>query len=213
MSNGDEDMTLRSKTLKAFALAVALIISLGVSHAQGQAPVQAASLEDGVKVYGQTLRPQDVQFRSSDYTWEDLEGYLPQVLPKSQSASMSAEQFCDHIVLLTNSHASDVEQAQEVLAYKAGQDTSAISDVFSMKPGNALGELQARLPNDAGQIMMTLDRTKQHLALILLHDAALKNCPAYAQEKGYSPLTTYDGPDADYVPEACQVANPPEWCN
>lgn len=162
-----------------------------------------AASEEAVMFYGQTLHPNLIKFSDSDYTWDDLKYLIPKLLPDSQKTQLSANDTCDHIVRMTNLYLIEVDEASNYLAYKLGSafpdaDTDLLlSEKLISRSPKALNELLLSLPDEQSKIITAKDLTLKSLAMILLHDAALANCPNHANEKRYAPITANSTPDAD----------------
>jgi hypothetical protein len=170
----------------------------------------AGAAEKGVIVYGQTLYPGRVSLPHSGYTWKELEYLLPQILPEARNSNLTAAETCQHIMQLSQMYLNEVDKASNYLAYKLGpvfpdQDTDfLLSEKLTSKAPQDFSQLLLALPNDQARIITAKDVTLKSLALLLLQDAAIANCPDYAKEKGIGGYTIpYPGPGAG-------AASPPE---
>lgn len=162
-----------------------------------------AASDEGVLAYGQTLYPARFTFKDSDYTWKDLKSLMPDILPDAETAKLSANDACDHIVKMTNLYLNDVDRASNYLGFKLGTVSPGIEDTdlllsqkLTSRSPKALNDLLLSLPDDQSRIIVAKEATLKSLALILLHDAALANCPDHAKAKEYNPITTYSEPPA-----------------
>lgn len=194
-------MTKHKKTRSFLTLLTTALLAASPSVLQAETAPDAQAASGGVLLYGQTLHPEQVKFQSSDYTWKDLRGLVPKLLPDAQKTQLSAEQTCDHIVQMTKLYLIEVDEVSNGLAFKLGQHIKNIEDPdlelsnkLTSRSPKALLELLQWLPDDQSQTIMAKDLTLKSLAMILVHDAALANCPEYAKEKEYYPIESYDGP-------------------
>ena len=160
--------------------------------------------EGPVSVYGQVLSPDDIKPSRPNYTWKQLKHFMPQVLPEAQKSSMTAEGLCDHLHALTRSYAIAVDEAElplgPALANKydkspfqsgAAYDIG-VSDALASPREGAFEELLELLPEKRVEVLLAREIVLKYLALLYVHDAAVENCPAYAQEKNYHRIFSYD---------------------
>ena len=174
---------------------------LSLTMAFAFAGVPGAAQAAPVEVYGQTLHPDRVEFRMSDYTWSDLSHLVPEILPKTDSQRLSAGEVCKLFHDLNELYLIEIEEQNNDLIYQMEFVVNrglvdppadlALTDRLASRSPEALEELLEWLPEHRTEIMRAKKLTERSLAMILLHDAALANCPDYAAENDYLPIATY----------------------
>lgn len=190
----------------SLALIFALTAPQFIANAQTVNPVQSRTAQsapmnaaaDTVTVYGQVLNPSAFKFQVSDYTWNDLKHLMPQLLPDADTKSLSATQVCDLFNEMNQKYLIDVEKSTGDLIYKMETVVSnghlqppadlALTDRLASADQKDLDVLIQLMPAERTNIMQAKDATVKSLAMILLYDAALANCPKYAKDKGYFPI-------------------------
>lgn len=191
----------RNLLMKAASLA--LVFGLVSVHLEAAAqPVAKLTAEKtmsgGVNVYGQILQPQNIRFQHSQYQWQDLKHHLPSLLPDAQQRSMTASQVCDRFNQLNDHYLEQAELATGDLIYKMefavadgkvpGPADLALTDRLASPAQKDMDELLRLLPNERANILNAKEVTTKSLAMIMLYNAALLNCPQHAKDKGYYPV-------------------------
>jgi hypothetical protein len=193
-SDGEMDLKVRM-IKKIFIPLCAVALFLGV-------PAIAYTVPNGpVTVYGQVLNPQQIRVPRSNYTWNELKNFMPEILPNAQSATLTAEQVCDRMHALKGTYATQAESVTHYLIYKmefavnegkvSGSPDLALTDRLMSSSDRAFNELMNIYTDegDRAQLIEAKERKLKQLAVIMLHDAALDNCQPYAKQKGYYYLT------------------------
>lgn len=221
-----------------------LIGAAAISPTFAQTDSQPAGYEvpDGpVEIYGQKLEPEKIDLGKNTltdypvYTWSDLKGNLPSVLPAAKTETKSPESLCDHIVNLHTAYEVTLEKleqpfiqdltvaypdnaAYEVTERTASPSPEALNDLVKatekMVQENYPPEKREKAQDIMiGRLSMLRDVTVDYLTLLMVRDAALDNCPIHAAQKGYQHKTKYDGPDKDYDPEKDPGWDDVPWAN
>lgn len=190
------------------AASLALVLAMAGPHMMALAQNAAAPAMEGtvtqaadtpasapVTVYGQQLNPQDVTLSGTDYTWADLQQYMAEVVPDADQKNLSANEVCDAFNALNDKYLADVEIATGDLIYKMefavnagrakGPADMALTTRLGSRDQKDLAELVSLLPGEKDNIMRAKDATLKSYAMLMLYDAAVANCPTYAQQKGY----------------------------
>lgn len=157
-----------------------------------------------VEVYGQVLEPNEIKPSRPNYSWKQLKHFMPQVLPDAQKSSKTPEALCDHLKALTRSYAITVDEAEYSIgpALADKYDGSpfgegvpfdlGVSHALASPEEGAFEKLLELLPEKRVEILLAREIVLKYLTLLYVHDAAIENCPAYAEEKGYSRIYSYE---------------------
>ncbi|MAE52072.1 MAG: hypothetical protein CMH27_09710 [Micavibrio sp.] len=173
------------------------------AEAEAETPVVYAEYEvpkGPVTLYGQELDPYIAYYESEAYTgyrWDKVRQFVPEIFPDAKENTQSAEQVCDMMDIVSLMYgmleeenlkrladvlkpkfpdvADDAVMMEKALSYINTRDTSALDALLKL------------LPDYQFQILMTRKLVMKNMAIDMLHDAAIKNCPDYADRKGYLP--------------------------
>ncbi len=170
---------------------------------QEQAPVVYAEYEvpkGPLTLYGQELDPYIAYYESEAYTgyrWDKVRQFVPEIFPDAKENTLSAEQVCDMMasvsVMYGGLEEENLKRLADVLKPKfpdVTDDTVMVEKALSYintRDTGALDALLKLLPDYQFQILMTRKLVMKNMAIDMLHDAAIKNCPDYADRKGYLP--------------------------
>lgn len=156
-------------------------------------------------IYGQTLnpyldffeKPEGRGYQEDAYVWDDVRYLVPDLLPGARTKKMSAGELCDSLVPLKTQYAILAEEAVLRIATRLAPYFPEHSDMDLMdeaimrlisKKESVYKELKEMLkdePNVETKIMMAKTIIQKSMAMTIMHDAAIANCPDRAKEKNY----------------------------
>lgn len=184
------------KTRRLIVMLILLLASFAWNIPRNTAHAQSQPQSDGIKIYGQTLRPDLLKLPGTDYTWDDLKDLTPKLLPNAEKYELNAKQVCDRLYDLTDQYLEESEKRTNWLIYKMEFVVNegkveppadlALTDRLAEKSPAAMDELIKLLPDETEKLKQARNLTLASFAMMYLRDAALVNCPTHAKAKEYT---------------------------
>ena len=161
-----------------------------------------------VELYGQTLNMDKTYYPVGSYSWDQIKGRLPHVLPEASEGSKTAEELCDHANLLYRLYSRDNREmidtlAREFAAKQNPEDDSADSSAFLHKfydnvanrlygvSNKGLSELiNAFGKEQTDRLKAAKSSAVSELLVSYVLDAAILNCSDHALKNGYGRVWT-----------------------